>query len=241
MPRPVLRARRRGLAVAAVLLGGALMILSPLPRMGAGAAPAGQASKAGTTTTLAAPRATAARQATQLSIAISNGRKRVKAGDSITYTVSVTNQGTAAVKRLRVVQSVPPGLTFRSADQDGTADRSGVHWDVDLKVAGKVTRRSTMTVTKTPSQLLRLATVACASMSIKAPPIVCAADSDVLPAGAAAQAAAPKPKHATVAAASSSSSKRPLVMLVALLVLAIAGTLLIRRRHDRVVSGGPAS
>jgi uncharacterized repeat protein (TIGR01451 family) len=125
--------------------------------------------------------------APQLSIAVDNGRASAAVGDISTYTVTVRNLGTTQVAGLQVTQSVPTGLNFKSADSGGIAKAGTVSWRLNLKATSKATLHTTMSVSTTPKELLRLASVACASASTKGPPIVCATDSDQLPAGAAAQ------------------------------------------------------
>ena len=126
----------------------------------------------------------------QLSIAIDNGRTSTTTGDKLDYVITVSNLGTTDIDGLLVNQTLPAGMTFGSADSSGTADAGKVSWTVDLKATETATLHTSMTVTATPAELLRLATVACASISADGPPIVCASDSDQLPAGAAAEAAA---------------------------------------------------
>jgi hypothetical protein len=60
---------------------------------------------------------------------------------------------------------------------------------VNLKATAKEVLHSTMSVYDTPPDLLRLASVACASTADGARPVVCATHSDQLPAGAAVAAA----------------------------------------------------
>jgi uncharacterized repeat protein (TIGR01451 family) len=130
----------------------------------------------------------AAASGPQLSIAVDDGRSSAVAGDSLTYTITVRNLGTADVAGLTVTQSLPTGLTLDSTDPPAEVGAGGVRWTLDLKATGDATFHSRMTVSKTPAALLRMATVACASTSGKGPPVVCAAHSDQLPAGAAEQA-----------------------------------------------------
>jgi hypothetical protein len=61
-----------------------------------------------------------------------------------------------------------------------------VRWHLNLKATGNAAFHTTMTVSRTPAELLRLASVACVSTARSDRPIVCAAHSDQLPAGAAA-------------------------------------------------------
>ncbi len=128
--------------------------------------------------------------APQLSIAIDNGSSTASVGDQLNYTVTIKNLGPNSVEDLVVTQSLPPGLTFESADSQGTSSTEKVTWSLSLEANSEVTLNSTTTVGATPDTLLRLASVACASTSATAAPIVCATDSDQLPAGAAAESAA---------------------------------------------------
>jgi uncharacterized repeat protein (TIGR01451 family) len=96
----------------------------------------------------------------RLSIAVDNGQTSAAVGDTAQYTITVRNLGTEDVKGLGVTQSVPTGLTFGSADTSGTAQAQGVSWPLDLKAGGEAVFHSAMTVSETPSELLRLATVA---------------------------------------------------------------------------------
>lgn len=138
--------------------------------------------------TAAASSVGAAASPAQLSIAIDNGRTAVRVGDKLTYRITVQNLGQHRIAGLRVTQSLPPGLIFGSADSRGVSKAGQVSWRLDLKAGAKATVETTTTVSKTPDTLLRLASVACASISAKGSPNVCAADSDQLPAGASAAA-----------------------------------------------------
>jgi uncharacterized repeat protein (TIGR01451 family) len=170
----------------------------------------------------------------QLSIAVDNGRTSAAVGDTPTYTITVRNLGTTQVTGLLVTQSVPTGLKVRSADSTGVAKAGMVSWRLDLEASGKVTVHTAMTVAKTPKDLLRLATVACASVSDKGPPIVCATDSDQLPAGASAQVS-----KASAAPASgppvATSKGRDWAYAAGGLggIVLLMGVLIARRRKDR--------
>jgi uncharacterized repeat protein (TIGR01451 family) len=174
----------------------------------------------------------------QLRIAVDNGRTSVAVGDKPTYTITLDNLGTTAITGLVVTQSVPTGLNLTSADSSGVATAGLVSWRVNLKASGKATIHTTMTVSKTPKDVLRLATVACASTAVKGPPIVCAAHSDLLPAGAAAEAGKARAK---VVPGATARSTGPNWWYVAGGVGAIAGvvaalaTLIARRRNGGIV------
>jgi uncharacterized repeat protein (TIGR01451 family) len=124
----------------------------------------------------------------QLSISIDNATSSVQSGDELTYTVTIKNLGPEPVESLVVTQSLPPGLVFEYADSQGTSTAELVTWTLTLEANSEAVLTSSTTVAATPETLLRLASVACASTSADGPPVVCATDSDQLPAGAAAEA-----------------------------------------------------
>jgi uncharacterized repeat protein (TIGR01451 family) len=174
---------------------------------------------------------TAAAQAApgpQLSVAIDDGQSSAAVDDELTYAITVQNLGDAPVDGLVVTQTRPDGLAFGSADAAG-ADRDGfVRWVVDVPATGKVVVHSTMTVTKTPKTLLRIASVACAAESADAAPLVCATDSDQLPAGASAT-TADEPGHHR----DGPSSDTPWALAGAAAAVAVAiAALVVRRRRS---------
>lgn len=123
----------------------------------------------------------------QLSVAIEDGQDAAGPSDKLDYTITVSNLGTAKVRHLLISQTIPAHTTLVSAGR-GTAKSGTVTWDVDVAAGKKAILRTALTVgTGLPGQLLRLATVACVRTSAKAAPVVCASDSDLLPAGAVVQ------------------------------------------------------
>ncbi|MFI6453805.1 hypothetical protein ACIBF6_19865 [Streptosporangium amethystogenes] len=128
--------------------------------------------------------------APKLSIGIDNGQTAAEKGDRFTYTVTVNNIGTDRARGLRITQSLPTGLHFVSADGRGRAETGQVLWTADVPAGEKAVFHTVAEVRDTPQDLLRLATVACASVKTEDKPLVCATHSDRLPAGAAAEAAA---------------------------------------------------
>jgi uncharacterized repeat protein (TIGR01451 family) len=125
----------------------------------------------------------------QLRIAVDNGREFTDKGDRLEYAVTVSNLGGAKIRDLLITQSVPAGATFESADDRGVYRAGKVTWKLNLKASKNVVLRASMTVASTPDEELRLATVACAQILTTGAPLVCASDSDQLPAGAAAETA----------------------------------------------------
>jgi uncharacterized repeat protein (TIGR01451 family) len=124
----------------------------------------------------------------ELTVSISDGHVAVRAGDELTYTVSLRNSGTVAVPHLKVTQTLSTGLKFLSASDHGVAANGHVSWSAGLPVDGKRTFQVVTRVTRTPATLLRLAAVACVALPGSSSPIVCAAHLDRLPAAAAAPA-----------------------------------------------------
>ena len=168
-----------------------------------------------------------AEPAPQLSIAVDNGRTSAAAGDTLDYAITIRNLGTTDVVGLTVTQSMPASLSLEAADSAGTDQAGGVGWTIDLATAGEAVLHSTMAVTDTPPELLRLATVACASMSASGPPIVCASHSDQLPAGASAEAAA----AAAAAAPSSGLLQWYVAGGIAVVLVAVSVVVVVVRRR----------
>ena len=130
--------------------------------------------------------AAGASRAPGLTISITDSHVTARAGDKLTYTVSVRNSGAVAVRRLKVTQTLSPGLEFISASDDGAAASGHVSWTASLPVGGKRTFLAVTRVTRTPPTLQRLAAIACVTLPGSSRPIVCAAHLDRLPAVAAA-------------------------------------------------------
>src|ERR1700722_4676408 len=95
-----------------------------------------------------------------LTISISDGHAAARAGEKLTYTVSVRNSGTVAVRRLKVTQTLATGMKFLSASDHGVAAGGHVSWTASLPVGGKRTFADVTRVTKTPPTLLSLAAIA---------------------------------------------------------------------------------
>jgi uncharacterized repeat protein (TIGR01451 family) len=122
----------------------------------------------------------------QLDIAVSDGRASAAEGDRLAYTIKVRNLGSTDARQLQISQTLPAGLTLVSSDHGGFTRGGGVVWTVDLKPGEESTLGTVGRVGQTPSELLRLATVACATVKGGTKPLVCATHSDALPVAAAA-------------------------------------------------------
>jgi uncharacterized repeat protein (TIGR01451 family) len=119
-----------------------------------------------------------------LTVSVSDGRVAARAGDELTYTVTVRDTGTVAAPHLTVTQTMSPGLKFLSASDHGAVAGGQVAWTAGLPVGGTRTFRVVTRVTETPATLLRLAAVACVTLPGSRSPIVCASHLDRLPAAA---------------------------------------------------------
>jgi uncharacterized repeat protein (TIGR01451 family) len=116
-----------------------------------------------------------------LSISISDGHVATRAGDKLSYTVTVRDTGTAAASHLEITQTLSAGLEFLSASDYGVAKSGRVSWSAGLPAGGSRTFHVVAKVTKTPATLLRLAAIACVALPGSSRPVVCAAHLDRLP------------------------------------------------------------
>ncbi|MFG1867236.1 hypothetical protein [Micromonospora arborensis] len=172
------------------------------------------------------PSAAASPDGPLLSITVDDGRTEVAAGDELTYRLTVRNLGASRVADIKVSQSLPTGLTLVSADRGGKARDGAVTWATDLKVGQESTFTTVARVGETPKDVLRLATVACATAKGGTKPLVCATHSDLLPAGA----VAPAAKEAGISWLWSAGAA------AALLIIGLGAFVLLRRyRRRRVV------
>ena len=193
-------------------------------------------------TTAASSRATtptaAGKNTPALSIGVTDGTNTAKPGDLLSYTVNIRNLGSANAPPLEVALMLPPAFKLLSASGDGAKAAGQVKWRVSLPAGHSGAFRVVGRVGDTPRQLLRLDAIACATTAKGAKPIVCAAASNELPAGAAAAA------HAQLAAAPSAHHliwyALVIVAAVVLLVL-LAGVALMARRRLTTNKGARSS
>jgi uncharacterized repeat protein (TIGR01451 family) len=132
-----------------------------------GARTAGPSTRAPTVPVHAGPR---------LSISVTDGRTEVTAGDRLTYTVTLRNAGTAAVRHITVTQTLPQGIRLISASAGGTAAHGRIAWHAAVPPGRAAVFTSSEQVIRIPARQLRLAAVACADLSGSSRPVVCAAD-----------------------------------------------------------------
>jgi uncharacterized repeat protein (TIGR01451 family) len=170
---------RLGAALAAGLLGAPALALGA-SGTAAGAPARGPASPAAgpAASSAAAPRARAIRPVAgpRLSNSVTDGRAEVAAGDHLTYVITVRNAGTAAVPRLTVTQTLPPGMRLTAASHGGVPAAGKITWHVAVPAGRAVVVTASEQVTRIPAGQLRLAAVACAGLPGRAAPAVCAAD-----------------------------------------------------------------
>jgi len=207
------------------------------PPVGASAKPTVAPSASAQATTPAARTTSASARATTpaavgkntpaLSIGVTDGTNTAKPGDLLSYTVNIRNLGSAAAPPLEVALMLPPAFKLLSASGDGAQAAGQVKWHVSLPAGHSGAFRVVGRVGDTPRQLLRLDAIACATTAKGAKPIVCAAASNELPAGAAAA-------HARLAAAPSAHHLIRWVLVAAaavVLLLLLAGVALMARRR----------
>ncbi|MCM3887101.1 DUF11 domain-containing protein [Frankia sp. R82] len=185
MSIPRLGKTRGGIVLAAALLGGPLLPvgMSALPAPALAADAPSRPDRAD-----ASPPDKGDASGPDLAIGIDDGHTDVRAGDHLTYTVKIRNIGTVDAGDLVVTQTLPVGVRLRSADRDGVLHDGTVAWHTDLPAGRNTAFVVQAEVAKPPGGQLRLASVVCATPGGAARPIVCAADSDRLPAGRAAAA-----------------------------------------------------
>jgi uncharacterized repeat protein (TIGR01451 family) len=172
------------------------------------------------------------RHALQLSIGVTDSRQRVQAGDLLTYAVKVDNIGKRNATRLSIVQTLPAGLKLISASRHPAVHAGQLTWRLSLAAGHTSKFRVVGKVGKTPKQLLRLATIACATAGGSHRPIVCAAHSDQLPAGAVAVAQASQAAAAARSGGDTDGILRPAGAALVLVIAAGGGYLLFRRRRQ---------
>ena len=88
-----------------------------------------------------------------LTIGVNDGRTAVKAGDQLTYVVSVRDGGTRSAPHLKITQTLSAGLEFLSASPHGTAANGQVAWYAGIPAGGTLIFRVVARVTRPPAQL----------------------------------------------------------------------------------------
>jgi len=149
----------------------------------------------------------------------------------VTYTVQLHNIGRHSVRRLRLVQTLPASLKLISASRRPATRPGSLTWRISLPAGHTERFRVTGRVGRTPGQLLRLATVVCASAGSSTRPIVCGAHSDELPAGAVAAAQAGRATASPASQRTRMEVLRPAAAGLGLLLMISVTWLLIRRRR----------
>ncbi|MEV4379410.1 hypothetical protein [Streptosporangium sp. NPDC049644] len=113
-----------------------------------------------------------------LSISIDDGMRDTAPGAESTYTLRVSNQGTTRLRRILLVQSLPPSMTFVKADAGGRVERDKVAWTVNVlpRKETVVHLSARVGAVAGAAEARNLATTACARRSAAGPVLVCATD-----------------------------------------------------------------
>ena len=154
-----------------------------------------------------------------LAVSVSDGRSTARAGDTLTYVVTVRDTGSGAARQLTITQTLSPGLRIVSASDHGAAESGQVSWSAGLAAGRERTFRVITQVTRPPATLLRLSAVACVTPHGSTRPAVCAAHLDRLPAAT-----------GTPAARSGLGPAPYVAAGLAVLVLLLLAALAVRRR-----------
>ncbi len=114
-----------------------------------------------------------------LSITVTDSVTEAAPGETLAYTVTVSNDGDAASGQVPVKLTLPGGVEFASADNGGTSEQGAVVWKVTVPAAGHLTLTARGTVGTPAAGLNGLAGVAC----VDAGPanMLCSSDIDQIP------------------------------------------------------------
>lgn len=112
-----------------------------------------------------------------VSISLDDGARETTPGAENTYTLRISNQGTAQLRRVLLVQSLPPSMTFVKADAGGEVKQGKVAWTVNVPPQKDAIVHVSARVGAVAGAAMRnLATTACARRSATGPVLVCATD-----------------------------------------------------------------
>ncbi len=165
-----------------------------------------------------------------LSIAISDGVAEASAGSSLSYTVTVTNRGTASVTAELVI-TLPRYATY-SAAKGAHIDKTNAAWQLTIAPGTSESRRATVDVGRIPKGEVRVTTLATLyASSDRAQILIRAADANTIqgivdPAHTVGQ----SPKKATITPNNPTLLIVSAAILAVLLALVATGIVLLRRR-----------
>ncbi len=115
-----------------------------------------------------------------LSIELSGDAETLRAGEEVTYTLSLTNEGDQELRGATLSQSLPDQLELVSAEGASVRDDGVVGWDVTVTPGEGVERELRVKVPENLGQTWRLASTACAQVEAGGPPVVCATDASLV-------------------------------------------------------------
>ncbi|MEU8202072.1 hypothetical protein [Streptosporangium sp. NPDC049046] len=112
-----------------------------------------------------------------VSISLDDGARETTPGAENTYTLRLSNQGGDRLKRVLLVQSLPPSMTFVKADAGGHVEQGKVAWTVNVPPEkDTIVHVSARVGAVAGAAVQNLATTACARRSATGPVLACATD-----------------------------------------------------------------
>lgn len=115
-----------------------------------------------------------------LSIELNGDTDRLRAGEEVSYTLSLANEGDRELRDATLSQSLPEQLELVSAGDASVRTDGAVGWEVTIAPGGSVERELRVRVAEEPGEAWRLATTACAQLDPEDPPVVCATEANLL-------------------------------------------------------------
>ncbi|WP_162231695.1 NEW3 domain-containing protein [Allosalinactinospora lopnorensis] len=119
-----------------------------------------------------------------LSIELSGDPERLRAGEEVEYTLTLTNDGEDTLHGATLSQSLPEEFEVTSARQASVRSESTVGWEVSLPPGEEAERVLRVRIAdELEENAWRIATTACAQLGADGPPAVCATEAGLIDSG----------------------------------------------------------